>query len=344
MIMLTVNKKILDKILSLYGICGQALSVEELLRYDCEVGEQDREELRLILKVSFGSKSPVVIKFRGGCEGRNARPVIAQQTEFADCRLRNCIPTSRYYKSGQNFAVPMRIEGYDTVITVEDYVENEITAVDEQIAQKTGSLLAMTHNISEQFDFHIENPVIFDPFNDWNDLFDFESFYELAPHFASDDKVLFERICDAYHAKKKLLEPLRQRKRYAVQGDLSDCNTFLSANGEIGLFDFNCGGDTVLFGDAVMQGWFVAHLMNYTCPQTEEYSRRLFESFMDGYRSRRSISEEEEAMIPAFYSLITAFDCRTIRHNEKNLCSAAENGDGELVSGLLQEIWRKISE
>lgn len=53
----------------------------------------------------------------------------------------------------------------------------------------------------------------------------------------------FDRINDAYEAQMKTLSPMHKMKRCAVQGDVSDCNLFLMANGEIGVFDFNNCGD-----------------------------------------------------------------------------------------------------
>ena len=62
------------------------------------------------------------------------------------------------------------INGYDVIVTVEEFVSGELRCVDSDIAEKTGKLLAKTHNIAETNNFHVEKNVLFDPFAD-NDLF-----------------------------------------------------------------------------------------------------------------------------------------------------------------------------
>lgn len=104
----------------------------------------------------------------------------------------------------------------------QDEDDNEISGVNEDIAYKTGAVLAAAHNISEKFDCHVPNRVIFDPFTG-NDLFDFEEFRKTEPELPEESLILFRIICESYDKKMKLLEPLKGRARYAVQGDISDC-------------------------------------------------------------------------------------------------------------------------
>lgn len=332
--MLNLSCREIQSILNRYHIFADIISIEELLRYDCDVTEQDKKEIKLILKIVFPAHHPVVIKFRGGNAERNRQFVIEAQTEFADILRNNGIPTPLYYKSGNSFSVTYEIQGYFTVVTVEDFCENEITLVDDKIAHKTGELLALAHNISETNDCHIPNKVIFDPFED-NDLFDFRAFSKIKDKLSDKDKNVYDKICASYHARVKKLEAIKGRRKYAVQGDLSDCNTFMADNSTVGMFDFNCSGDAVLFCDAIMQGWFVAHLMDYKHAITNEYSDSLATNFFDGYSKHRPFSEIERKLIGDLYAIISAFDCRVMEYNEDSLRNAVERNDMKLVSEIL---------
>lgn len=339
--MLKISRQAIKSILNSYDIFADVLSVEELLRYDCDVTEQDKKEIKLILKICFSSYPPVVIKFRGGNTNRNRQFVIEAQSEFADILRNNGIPTPKYYKNGDSFSTAYESDGYFTVVTVEDFCENEITSVDNEIAYETGELLSLAHNISEANDCHVPNEVIFDPFHR-NDLFDFNEFSKIKDMLFDRDKDIHDKICAKYHERMKRLEVIKERKKYAVQGDLSDCNTYIAVNGQVGMFDFNCSGDNILFCDAVMQGWFVAHLMDYSQPITKEYSDMLAKCFFDGYSKYRPFSDIEKELILDLYSIISAFDCRLVKYNEDSLCNAVERKDMKLVSDILNSVYHLI--
>lgn len=118
---------------------------------------------------------------------------------------------------------------------------------------------------------------------------------------------LYQQIEASYQRRMETLAPLRERERYAVQGDVSDCNLFVTEDGGIGLFDFNRCGDNILFCDAVMQGVFESRLMDYDRELTETYSEELFTRFLRGYHSVKPFSDTEISMIPHMYAIITAF-------------------------------------
>ena len=214
--------------------------------------------------------------------------------------------------------------------------------VDAAAAEQTGALLARTHRIAETLDLHVANRVLFDPFAE-NDLFDVEGFRSVGPALSGEDKVLFDRILAKYDAVMDRLAPLRQAPRYAVQGDISDCNLYRTLSGEIGLFDFNRCGDNVLFCDAVMQALFEARLMDYPEELGPEREPRILAAFWRGYRSQRTLSPEEERFCPTLAALIRAFWSMDIRWREDSLLNAHENGDLPTVRRRLRETWRHLS-
>lgn len=89
----------------------------------------------------------------------------------------------RQHQSGCLFAKQCQINGYDAIVTVEDFAEHELKTIDAVTAKKTGVLLAEMHSISERCNLHAQNGVLFDAFEQ-NDLFDAESFRSLGPAFS----------------------------------------------------------------------------------------------------------------------------------------------------------------
>ena len=148
------------------------------------------------------------------------------------------------------------------------------------------------------------------------------------------------------------LEPLRMRARYAVQGDLSDCNCFRTPSGEVGFFDFNNAGDSILYCDAVMQGMFVARLMDY--PENRSFSDEdLVRAFFRGYCSERPFDAEDigfysnlRAVIQAFWADSIGWSSNNdwIRANPDSLYFLVEKGDTEAIHRKLKDIYIKLTD
>lgn len=209
-------------------------------------------------------------------------------------------------------------------------------------ARKTGELLAKMHIISEDKNIHIDNDVLFNPFTD-NDLFDFGAFASLESVLEDEDKILFDKIVDKYNMYMDILTPLKKYPRYAVQGDISDCNLYLTCQEDIGIFDFNRSGDNILFCDAVMQAVFEARLMDYPEDKGNDFGEEILTAFLEGYCSVRAFSKEEENWYPYLYAIIDAFWSADIRWNEDSLLNAHKAGDMEGVRRWLTIIWERLS-
>ena len=258
--MFTVSPDDIQAVLAAFGIRERVLSAGELLRYRYERYDPDTKEVRLILKLCFSHAAPLVIKFKN--EAGVTQTLMSQQISFSEHLADRGIPTARFHRAKDAFVVPKTLNGYDVLITVERYRPGEIKSVNPAVAQQIGRLLAAAHNIAEADDCHVNGAVLFDPFKE-NDLFSFERFEKTAAAFTGGDASRFLQICETCRARMNVLSPLREKKRYAVQGDLSNNNLFRTEHGEIGMFDFNRCGDNVLFCDALMQGVLIARLMDY---------------------------------------------------------------------------------
>jgi Ser/Thr protein kinase RdoA (MazF antagonist) len=226
-------------------------------------------------------------------------------------------------------------------VTVEEFVSGEVKLVDVDLARKTGAVLARMHNIAQQQDLHVENQVLFDPFTH-NDLFAFDVFLRLGEALRGEDRALFDRITDKYTEYMQALLPLKNQPRYAVQGDISQCNLYVTEDGRVGVFDFNRSGDNVLFCDAAMQAIFEARLMDYT-ETGEDLEDRLLEAFWAGYCAERPVSEEQWRWYGYLKAIIDAFWSGDIRWDEGSLLNAQAAGDDAAVSSWLKTIWQRLA-
>lgn len=232
------------------------------------------------------------------------------------------------------------INRYDVIVTVEEFVPGEIRLVSEKIAEKTGKLLAQMHNIAEAGTFHVQNGVLFDPLSE-NDLFSFQSFQEQKDFLQSVDDPLYKDIVEEYDSLFQKICVFKNEPRYAVQGDISNCNLYQTADGEVGVFDFNRCGDNVLYYDAIMQAIFVARLMDYPKEIDGNQEDVILPAFLRGYHRERPFTDKQKDVFPYLYAMICAFWLRQHQFDEDSLCHAIEAGDTESVHKWMKEIHRR---
>ena len=338
--MFVVNRTDIDNILKDFGISLITKCISELQRCDYEQNDYDsEEEVRLIVKAEFELDLPLVIRFKN--ETGVTLEIVESQCRFADELRKNGIITPYQHQSNEAFAKWYKINGYDVIVTVEQFVENEIKVVDAITAEKTGELLAKMHNISEERNLHVDNRVLFDPFAA-NDLFDYEAFKSLESALDDNEKMLFDSIVQKYNAYMDVLAPLKKQPRYAVQGDISDCNLYQTSSGQIGIFDFNRCGDNNLFCDMVMQAVFESRLMDYPDDSNDDIGTKVLTSFLRGYCSVRDFSEEQQRWYHYLYAIIDAFWSSDIKWNDDSLTNSIKNGDMDRARKWLETIWQRL--
>lgn len=338
--MFDVDKETISFVLRDYNIQSGILNISELQRYHYEKDNPDTKEVRLIMKVELSNGTSVVIRFKN--EEDVTPELIESQCQFAETLKANGIPTPHQYKTNRTYANWYHIHGYDVIVTVEEFVENEVKIVDELTAYKTGKLLAETHNISEKNNLHIDNEVLFNPFKS-NDLFDYEGFLEIENGIGEMNKSLFLQIVEKYNEYMEILSTLKQSLYYAVQGDISDCNLYHASDSEIGVFDYNRAGDNILYCDAVMQAVFESKLMDYPADKDEAYGEKILTAFWKGYHSVRSFTEDERLYYPYLYCIIDAFWSSDIRWNEDSLLNAYSHHDENRIHYWLTVIMNRLS-
>lgn len=338
--MFNITGNDVEAILRDYGIIHGINGITELQRYNYERKDPASKEVRLIVKIALDNGAPLVMRFKN--ETDVTIELIESQSRFANLLKENGVITPEQHMANGRYANWYNIGGYDVIVTVEEFVENEVKLVDSAIARKTGALLARTHAIAEQYDIHVKNDVLFDPFAH-NDLFAFDAFMSLENALDGEGKALFDRIVDKYNEYMEVLAPLKSQPRYAVQGDISDCNLYLTAEGDVGIFDFNRAGDNVLFCDAIMQAIFEARLMDYPEDSTEDFESQILNAFLDGYRSVRSFTQEERELFPYLFRIVDAFWSFDMLWREDGLMNSHKAGDSEAVMNWLKVIWERIT-
>ena len=302
--MFTVTIDDIRTILRDYHINAECSSFTELQRYHYEEDDPTSNQVRLIVKAGLEDGHSLVIRFKN--EEDAPQDVIEEQCRFAALLYEHGIETPKAYVSDGSFARMYSINGYDVVVTVEEFKDGEIKTVDPQTAKDTGELLARMHDTAEANDFHVNCEVLFDPLAP-NDLFFYESFEKKKERLLGIDSDLYYSIVKKHEELISHITPLGREKRYAVQGDISDCNLYRTEDGRIGVFDFNRCGDNSLFFDAVMQAVFESRLMDYPEELDGHQEEIIFKSFLEGYQQIRSFTAEQKEAFPYLYALINAF-------------------------------------
>ena len=333
--MLTVNTNELSAILADYGLPGGAAGFAELQRYDYEYKGPDPREVRLILRVDTEDGRSLVLRLKN--ESDAPLKLIEAQSRFAQLLRSRGIETPRSYRAGEGYARQYALNGYEVVATLEDWMPGELKTVDPETAEATGALLARMHGIAEAENAHVDGEVLFDPLRR-NDLFSVEDFSARGAFLRDLDEALYRDTLRQGEALLTRLRAWEDAPRYAVQGDISDCNLYRTAAGELGVFDFNRCGDNVLFFDAVMQALFEARLMDYPEDLGEDREQQILSAFLRGYDRVRPFTRQERELYPALYALISAFWLGDLRWDEGSLVKAVEAGDRERVRYWLETV------
>ncbi len=337
--MFTVTKENLSSVLKDFGIISAVISFSELQRYYYEEKNPSSKEVRLIIKADLDNGQSVVIRFKN--ETDVTLEIINAQSRFAHVLKEHGVETPTVFMSNNEYARWYSINGYDVIVSVETFVTQEIRTVNEGIAEKTGRLLARMHNIAESVDYHVQNAVLFDPLHR-NDLFSFQDFEKKKDFMLSVDETLYKEIVNEHDRVLRKIRILENEPKYAVQGDISNCNLYQTADGEIGVFDFNRCGDNILYYDTVMQAIFEARLMDYPEEISGKQERLILPAFLSGYHQERPFTSRQKEVFPYLYALISAFWLGNIKYNKGSLFHAVESGDADAVLQCMKEIHRRI--
>lgn len=331
----SIDEDTLRDVLAEYGIVDEITNTNELLRYHYQKYDRESKEIRLIVRVSFRDRTPVVTKFVN--ETEHPRSLIEEQSAFSEHLNKRGMAVARRYLCGDCYCMFRNICEIPVNVTVEDFVEGEIKLIDNDNIFKIGALLATSHCISEEDDCHVHGDTLFNVLMR-NDLFSYDDFIELKSYFSGQELNVFHQIQQLYDQHMGVLQKLTEYKMYAIQGDISQGNLYTTTDGKIGMFDFNNCGDNYLLSDAILEGMFMARLMDYREPLTLELSNRLFRAFLNGYASVRPFTDVELDLIPFIYSITSAFWLFQVKYGNESLLKLLENEEYEAAARLLDSI------
>lgn len=334
--MFTVTKEQVVSILEDFGIASGVAEFTELQRSHYEKDDPDSKEVRLITKVVLENGRRLVVRFKN--EEDVTLEIIDAQSRFAKLLAEHGIETPMVYAANGQYARWYAINGYDVIVTVEDFVLGEVRAVDAAIAEKTGGLLARMHNIAEKADFHVRNDVLFDPLKA-NDLFSFEDFEAQKDVLSSLDKALYDDIARRHEELLQRVRVFENEPRYAVQGDISDCNLYQTDDGAIGVFDFNRCGDNVLYYDAIMQAIFEVRLMVYAEELSGKQEEIILSAFLKGYHRERPFTEQQIEVFPYLYAIVSAFWLMDVNR----LINSIKAGKSDAAHEWMEEIQKRLT-
>lgn len=339
--MFQINLAQLNLILKEFKISLKATTFRQLQRYPYEKTHPGSKQVRLMVQALLENGESLVIRFKN--EKDVSLALVEAQCQFAELLRNNGIVTPYQYKTVNKFAKIYLLNGYEVLVTVEEFVSGIVKEVSLATAEKTGELLGKTHCLAEKFKVHVKNRVLFDPFQE-NDLFSFSEFRKIEKQLTGNKKALARKISQQAEADLNYLAPLKKEARFAVQGDISDENLYFSKAGKLGLFDFNRCGDNNLYCDVVMQGVFEARLMNYSQNLTEKRELRILAAFLKGYETVRPFSLQQKMWFPYLYRLINAFWKEDLIWKDHSLKSEFFKGNDTAVEAILETILTKLTQ
>ncbi len=339
--MFTVTDRNIRMVLHDYGIHAEHFSFTELERYHYEKEDPESKQVRLIVRVDLQADRALVLRFKN--EEDAPQEIMEAQSRFAALLYFQGVKTPKIYESEGCYTRRYTMGGYEVIVTVEDFEEGEIKVVDPATARDTGELLAQMHCIAEEADVHIPGEVLFDPLTR-NDLFSFEAFDQHREKLLALDSDLYHAIVQKHAQIVSRIESFQGEPRYAVQGDISDCNLYRARDGNLGVFDFNRCGDNNLFFDAVMQAVFEARLMDYPEDLAGHQEEIILSAFLEGYQRIRPFTDRQKAAFPYLYALINAFWGADMQWGDRSFTAAIQNGDDASIHQWMKEICRRESD
>jgi len=190
---MSITSKNLMEVLALYNITEPIVNFSFFNNWY----DEKASEMKVITKVEFSDRNPLVIKFVR--ENRHPHNTIENQSIFSEYLRSHGVLTAKRYMSGENYCVKYELNNMLVDVTVEDYLGEEIKAIDTKLAYKIGQLMGKIHSISEKGNCHIGANTIFNVVG-YNEVIGFDSFVELGES-KKIDPVMYKKIKTLYIAK-----------------------------------------------------------------------------------------------------------------------------------------------
>lgn len=300
---------------------------------------EETAELKMIVRVNFHERTPLVIK----CIREDEHPnnIIEEQSCFSEQLRGKGILTPKRYLCGNYYCSVYKLGDLILDITVEDYFGEEIKVIDKNLAYKIGRLMGENHRIAEENSLHISAKTIFNV-TGYNEVSGYETFKEFG-NSGFIEKDAFDRICALYDEKLDRIKSVwGNLPKYATQGDYS-VNNLVYIDNEIGIFDYNIAGDETLIGDMILEGLLTANEMDLAEGLTESDRLGLFKEFVRGYVVKRPLLEKEKDVFNDIYTISQALWFTKIKYRDTSLSKLIKNNETEKIRELVEKIYHDIA-
>lgn len=332
---MNVSFEMMNEILSLYKIQEKVSAIYNFIHYYNE----HSAEVKIVSKVEFTDRNPLVVKITK--ENEHPFHKIESQSEFSEYIRSQGVLTPKRYANDGKYCVHYQLNNLIVGVTVEDFLGDELKAIDFTLSYKIGQLLGKIHRISEDGKCLIGSNTIFN-FCGYNEVSGYEKFCELGDT-GNINSEMYLKIKGLYTEKFDRFKKVWDRlPRFATQGDIS-INNLAMIDGNLGIFDYNIAGDETLVGDMVLEGLLTANEMELAEGLTDNDRIELFRRFVEGYQTERSLSNDEIKVFGDIYVISSAFWFTKIKYNENALEKLVERKETDQVGKLLEGIYSELS-
>ena len=332
---MNISFDMMNEILSLYKKQGQISAIHDFIHYY----DEKIAEVKIISKVEFTDRSTLVVKLTK--ENEHPFHKIESQSGFSEYIRSQGVLTPKRYASDGKYCVCYKLNNLEVAVTVEDFLGDELKAIDFNLSYKIGQLLGKIHRISEDGKCLIGSNTIFD-FCGYNEVSGYETLCKLG-EAGNIDSAMYLKIKGLHTERFERVRRIWSRlPRFATQGDIS-INNLSMIDGNLGIFDYNIAGDETLIGDMVLEGLLTANEMELAEGVTDNDRIELFRRFVEGYQTERPLSDDEKNVFRDMYSISSAFWFTKIKYNENALEKLVERNETDQVGKLLEGIYNNLS-
>ena len=174
-----------------------------------------------------------------------------------------------------------------------------------------------------------------------NELFDISVFSENKEILREIEPSLYDEIESITESYLRKIEVFKEETQYAVQGDISLCNLYITDDSEMGVFDYNNSGDNVLFYDVIMQAVFESRLMDYKDDYPER-EQNILSAFLNGYDSVRPFTNLQKDIYPYLCAVISAYWLGDMSFDEGNLKSLIEKKQADAICRFMNNMRNRL--
>lgn len=279
------------KILNRYSIRDIVLEIKSIQE------SENKENYRGLFRITTEKR---IFVCRISNEKNYPMSLVEKQSQFAMLLRSYGVNTAKKYVSHGNYCIKHLINGMEMLITLEEYLGEDISDINVSILKEFGEIIGKIHAVSSNSPIIIGKSFISDYIQ--NDKARFSKILEKAEpplpnlpyvHMAEllHDNLVHE-LAKIWH-----LLPLG-----AVHGDLGAFNNLMRTANGIGIIDYNLAGDEAYLGDVLSSFYASIHKYSWKDLFSTISESNAFLMFWKGYSEYYSISEIEIA----YFSQVSA--------------------------------------